>query len=274
MDNNRLKQFDMPGWLLKDERYCPQTDKDTFINKSILSVLSILSRIRAQSICKSAKYSVNATFKVAFTFMLILLISFSRNFTFIVIINIYLISTLCLMDADVIVKILKISFVTTFFTFVVLVPSAIWGSSFNTIMITTKEFATITAVSILSHSTRWNSITGALKCFFVPNIFIVVLDITIKYIVMLGDFALNMLYALKLRSVGKNKSKNTSVSGIAGTIFIKSKEMAEDMYAAMECRGFTGEYNVYNGFRFNIADVIYIVINIGIIITFMYFERI
>ena len=274
MDNNKLKQFDMPGWLLKGENYSPQKDKDTFINKSILSVLSILSRIRAQGSSKSAKYSVNATVKVAFTFMLILLISFSRNFTFVIIINVYLISTLCLMDADVIVKILKISLVTTFFTFIVLLPSAIWGNSFNTVMITTKEFATITAVSILSHSTRWNSITSALKDFFVPNIFIAVLDITIKYIVMLGDFALNMLYALKLRSVGKNKTKNTSISGIAGTIFIKSKEMADDMYAAMECRGFTGEYYVYSNSKINIADYIYIVMNIGIVFIFMYFERI
>jgi len=269
-----VKQFDMPEWLLKDEVYLSQTDKDTFINKSILSVLSVLSRIRAQGSSKISKYSVNAALKVAFTFALITLVSFSRNFSFVIVINVYMLSVLCLMEAEVIVKILKVSLLMSFFTFIVLLPSALWGNSFNTVMITTKAFATITAVNILSHSTRWNAITSALKTFFVPNIFIVVLDITLKYIVMLGDFALNMLYALKLRSVGKNKSKNTSISGIAGTIFIKSKEMSEEMYAAMECRGFTGEYYVYNNFRFNIADFIYIVINIGIIITFMYFERI
>jgi len=269
-----VKQFDMPEWLLKDEDYSPQTDKDSFINKTILSILNILSRIRAQGSGKEAKYRVNATFKVAFTFVLILLISFSRNFSFVIVINVYLLSTLCIMDADVIVKILKISMVTTFFTFIVLLPSAIWGNSFNIVMLTTKGFATITAVSILSHSTSWNSITSALKGFFVPNIFIVVLDITIKYIVMLGDYALNMLYALKLRSVGKNKSKNTSISGIAGTVFIQSKEMADDMYAAMECRGFTGEYYVYRNSKIKITDYIYIIINFAIIFTFIYLERI
>ena len=274
MDNNRLKQFDMPNWLLKDESYVPKADKDTFINKSIYSVLSILSRIRAQGTSKDTKYSVNATFKVAFTFMIILLVSFSRNYMFVIFINVYLLSTLCLMDGNVIVKILKISIGMTLFTFIVLLPSAIWGNNYNTIMITTKEFATITAVSILSHSTRWNAITSALKSFFVPNIFFVVLDITIKYIVMLGDYALNMLYALKLRSVGKNKSKNTSISGIAGTVFIQSKEMADDMYAAMECRGFTGEYYVYRNFKIKITDYIYIIINFAIIFTFIYLERI
>ena len=82
-----------------------------------------------------------------------------------------------------------------------------------------------------------------------------------------------MLYSLKLRSVGRNKSKYTSLSGIAGTMFIKSKEMAEDMYAAMECRGFTGEYRIYNKFKFTFSDFIYIIINAAIIFTFVYLER-
>lgn len=178
------------------------------------------------------------------------------------------------MEAKNIVKILRVSFVMAFFTFVVLLPAAFWGNSFSCVMITSKVFATITAVNILSHSTRWNSITSALKRFFVPDIFILVLDITIKYIVMLGDFTLNMLYALKLRSVGKNTSKYTSLSGIAGTMFIKSKEMAEEMYNAMECRGFTGEYHVRKDFQFAIVDFIYVMINVGIIFIFLYFGRI
>ena len=53
--------------------------------------------------------------------------------------------------------------------------------------------------------------------------FIFVFDITIKYIVIFGEFSLNMLYALKLRSVGKSKNKSTSLSGIIGTTVYKIK---------------------------------------------------
>ena len=115
--------------------------------------------------------------------------------------------------------------------------------------------------------------TGALKSFFLPDIFILVLDITIKYIVMLGDFTLNMLYSLKLRSVGKNRKKYTSMSGVAGTMFIKSKEMAEETYYAMECRGFTGEYHVYGKSKFTMADYAYIIVNVGIVVLFVYFRN-
>jgi cobalt/nickel transport system permease protein len=259
----------MPEWLLKDENYTPQTDKDTFINKSILSLLNIISKIKTQGGQKD-KFYVSAVFKVLFTFMLVILISVSKNFSFIMIAGVYLLVLLSLMEAQEIITVLKISLVFTLFSFVILLPAAFWGNQYSAVMITSKVFETIVAVNILSHSTRWTSITSALKRFFVPDIFIFVLDITIKYILMLGDFTLNMLYSLKLRSVGKNRNKYTSLSGIAGTMFIKSKEMAEEMYCAMECRGFTGEYRIYSRFRITLADFIYIIINAGILSVFIY----
>ena len=264
----------MPEWILKDENYSPQSDKDSFINKSILALLSVISRVRSQSGYKTDQFYANATLKVVFTFMLVTLVSISRSFTFVIIIIVYLLVILSLMQAEELIKIFKISIFMSLFTFFILLPAAFWGNIYSSVMITTKVFATVTAVNILSHSTRWNSITSALKRFFAPDIFILVLDITIKYIVMLGEFSLNMLYSLKLRSVGKNRSKYSSLSGVAGTMFIKSKEMAEDMYAAMECRGFNGEYSIYHKFRFTFADFIYIIINVAIIFIFVYLGRI
>jgi len=273
LDNSREKIIDMPQWLLQTENYIPQADKDTFVNKSILSLLKVIARIKTQDSGKQAKLLVNVHLKVAFTFMLIILLSLTRSFLFVIIINVYLIVILSFMEAENIIKILKISIGMAFFTFVVMLPAVLWGNSYSCIMITTKIFASITAVGILSHTTKWSLITSTLKRFFIPDIFILVLDIAIKYIVMLGDFTLNMLYSLKLRSVGKNKSKYTSLSGIAGTMFLKSKEMAEDMYYAMECRGFTGEYHIYSKLKFKIADYIYILINVGIFLIFLYFGR-
>ena len=263
----------MPEWLLKDENYIPQLDKDTFITKSILSLLGIISMIKTQSEYKQNKFKINTDFKITFTFMLILMISITNNFTFIIIINIYLLVILSIMKSEEIIKIFKISFIICIFTFGILLPAAFCGNSFSSVMITSKVFATVTAVNILSCSAGWDSITSTLKRFFVPNVFIFVMDITIKYIFIMGEFSLNMMYSLKLRSVGKNKNKYISLSGIIGIMFIKSKEMAEDMYFAMECRGFTGEYYITNNrLKFSIVDFIYIIINFGIMIIFIYGE--
>jgi cobalt/nickel transport system permease protein len=264
------KMVGMPEWLLKDENYTPLSDKDTFINKSILSLLSVLSRIKTQGNAQTGKYRLNTTVQLAGTLLLIVLASIAKSFVFVVIINVYLLVVLSLMPAEKIIGILKASFAITIFSVIILMPAAVMGSWHSMIMIPSKTFATVTAVSILSRSTRWSSVTSALKRFFIPDIFIFVLDITIKYIVMLGDLSLSMLYSLKLRSVGRNKSKYSALSGIAGTMFIKSKEMAEELYAAMECRGFTGEYPVSNQLQCTLTDYIYIAINIGMVLIFAY----
>jgi cobalt/nickel transport system permease protein len=111
---------------------------------------------------------------------------------------------------------------------------------------------------------------SALKMLFIPDIFILVFEITLKYIYLLGRIAEDALQALKLRSIGRNKGKYGNISSIIGNLFIKSKEMAEEMYSAMECRGFTGEYRVYSRLRITLADSIYIIINAGILSVFIY----
>lgn len=58
-----------------------------------------------------------------------------------------------------------------------------------------------------------------------------------KYISVLGEICVDILQAVSLRSVGKNPDKAKSFSGILGITFLKSSEMAEEMYASMCCRG-------------------------------------
>lgn len=264
----------MPEWLIKEEEYVPVSDRSGFIGKSILSILRILSRVKSQGSENAGRYIVDANLKVVFTLILALLVSLAKSFSFVVVVNVYLLIVLSLQDARTIVRVLRISIMMSIFTFIMLLPAIILGSGSNAVMLTGKVFSTVTAVNLLSRTTRWNDITGALRFLNVPDIFILVLDITIKYIVLLGEFSLNMLYALKLRSVGKDNGKYQSISGIAGSMFVKSREMAEDMYSAMECRGFTGEYKKSAKIRLGLADYAYILANIGLAFTFIYLGRV
>jgi cobalt/nickel transport system permease protein len=259
----------MPEWLQKSENYTPTPDKDTFVNKSILSFLGLIARIKAQD-SRPDKFRVNAFFRVLFTLMLVILISLSRNFAFLYVILAYLLLFLCSLPGRDIIKILRVSLIMTAFSVVLLIPSVFFGNYYSIVSIPAKLFVTLLSVNILSHSTRFDHITLALKRFHIPDIFIFVLDSTLRYIVMLGEFSVEMLYALNLRSVGKNSGKYGALSGIAGTMFLKSREMSEEMYAAMECRGFTGEYRVYQKFTFQPADAAYLLINAGIVALFIY----
>ena len=186
-----MKTVKIPEWLLKTEQYSPPADRDTFVNKSILAFLHTLAKVRAQS--ENDLWNIHAVFKVIFTIVLILLVSLSGSFSFVLIVNVYLLVVISLMPAETIVSILKFILIAAAFSFLILFPSALMGNSYSIVMITQKIAATAAAVNLLSHSAKWNSITASLKRFCVPDIFIFVLDITIKYIVMILEFSMKML---------------------------------------------------------------------------------
>lgn len=263
----------MPDWLLTNEKYTPVSDRDTFINKSILSFLKLISKIHAQSGIERDKLFVSPFFKLLFTLLFVVLVSSSRSFFFIYMMLTYILLVLCLLPGKDIRKVLRGSIFAALLTVLVLLPTLLSANRYSITMIPLKVFVSVTAVNILSFSTRWDRLIGAIKRFHFPDLFIFVFDITIKYILMLGEFSLEMLYALKLRSVGKNRNKYASLGGVAGTLFIKSREMSEDMYAAMECRGFTGEYHVREKFKVTVSDIVYMLINAGIVYAFIYFQR-
>lgn len=263
----------MPEWLLKKDNYVPLKDKDAFINKSIISIFGVLTIFMRQTEYRTSKFEFNALLKLISTLILIVFVSLTKNFTFVLITNVLILVIINFFSINEIKYILKVSLSVAIFTFIILLPSIFLGYGNNALMITLKILVSVASVNILAFTTQWNDLTGVLKVFRVPDMFIFVLDITIKYILVLGEFSLNMIYALKLRSVGKSNNKSTSLSGIVGTLFIKSKEIAEEMYGAMECRGFTGEYKLYKKFKLKLPDYICIVFNVVFIITYFYFDR-
>lgn len=264
----------MEEWLFNKDDYVPPKDKDKFIDKSIFAILHVLSLIKRNSkINTSFMYNINSAVKLLFTILNIIFLSMSKNFIYVLLADVYFLLILSLLDVEDIKRVLSISAIVPIFTLVMLIPSIMMGNIRNSMLLILKVIGTIIIVNILSYTTKWHDITRALKLFFIPDVFILVFDITIKYIYILGEFSLEMFYALRLRSVGKNANKYSSITKIMGNLFLKSKEMGDEMYSAMECRGFTGEYSSYRRFKFSFKDLIYCIANITIILSYFYFAR-
>ena len=126
------------------------------------------------------------------------------------------------------------------FSIFILLPAVFMGNPQILLTIGTKVFLSVTLIGMLSAGTAWNKLTASLRAFHIPDIFIFTLDITLKYIAVLGEICMEILTSLRLRSIGQNKKKAKAFSGILGISFLKSREMADEMYASMCCRGFTG----------------------------------
>ena len=152
---------------------------------------------------------------------------------------------------------------------VVLLPSILQGQN-NSGLIIFKSVLMVLSLNIFIFTTKWNHITRVLKFLKIPDIFIFIMDITIKYIVSFAEISLEMLSALKIKMIGHNKNSSHNF-GVLGTVFLKSKEQSEELYTAMECRGFTGEYRAFTNFSFNKKDyvltIIYLIFIMGYILV-------
>jgi cobalt/nickel transport system permease protein len=259
-----------PEWLFRNEMYVPRIDRDAFIDKSTRAFLSLLARIRSRTASAQGKSFIDARVKLVSLLLLILLTSLSHRIPFVGLCGTIVLVTLSLSRGEVILDILKIALAVAGFTFIIFLPSIFWGNLVGALMVTVKVLICVAAARFLSATTEWRALTRALGAFRIPDLFVLVLDVTLRYIILLGAVSLGMLYALKLRSVGRNTQKTAALSGIAGTLFLKSRAMADDTYTAMECRCFAGTYRAGRLPALHLADALVLTADVAFVCAFAF----
>ena len=98
-----------------------------------------------------------------------------------------------------------------------------------------------------------------------PGAMILTLDITIKYIGILGRYLEEILTSIKLKSFGNGSSQKT-VGVILGQLYLTSKKRMVELYEAMVLRGYDGEHFKAKSFRLGIVDWLTIVEILAVII--------
>ena len=247
----------LPEWVLHEENYKSTGDRDYFISRSLLRIMNILRALRYQS-RRQRLEKFSAAGALCLTLALIIFCAAARTINFLLSVLALELVIICLLDGKIIWRLIRNSIAMTLFSLIFVLPAFFMGNKSLIILLPSKTFLTVTALGLLTTFFRWHDITKALRLFKVPNVIIFILDTTLRYIVLLGEISRDMLTALKLRSVGRNRNKKLAMSGILGVVFIKSKEMSAEMYQAMCCRGFTGEYFTASKNLFCKGDVIFL----------------
>ena len=249
------KETVLPSWMCESEAYEPNIDKDGFITKSAQAILGVLAKL-----------------KLCYTFLFILLTACSKNYLFSLIMVAGTILALASYPASAMKQILSGTIGAVLFSIFILLPAVFMGNPQILLTIGTKVFLSVTLIGMLSAGTAWNKLTASLRAFHIPDIFIFTFAVTLKYIAVLGEICMEILTSLRLRSIGQNKKKAKAFSGILGISFLKSREMADEMYAAMCCRGFVGEYKTGRKYAFRKQDIFYIFSMIAVVGLFVYLE--
>ncbi len=101
----------------------------------------------------------------------------------------------------------------------------------------------VTAVALLTRTTRWEDVISSLNKLKVPWIFTLMLLLTFRYIFFFVRIVRKTLLSIKSRAIGKERSVSTwkLYAPLVGNLFIKSYGMQEKVYLSMISRGFNGK---------------------------------
>ena len=262
----------LPEWACKKEDYTASKDSDYFITKSLLGILRMLRQLRFQNKAGFNQYSVVGA--TLLTSLLVILIASSHKVAFLISVSAFLLIILCLLEASIIFRVLKHSITITFLSSIFLFPAFLFNQNTALLFIPIKTFLILLALTLLTTYYNWHSILDVMSKFHIPSVVVFVCDTTLRYLVLLGDTAQQILVALKIRSVGKNNNKHKSAAGVMGVLFQKSRQMSEEMYQAMCCRCFTGVYSSFHKQKNTLFDFIMLVIGVLYIYLYIVLEKV
>lgn len=261
----------LPSWLLLQEDYVPEADHDGFIRKSIASVAGVLSHMRLDGGVPSS-WSPAAPVKMLIALLLIVLVSCAQNYLFVLVLLAAVLVRIAVLPAQAMGRAFHAAGGAALLTFLVMLPAMLLGQSHSALLIGTKVFVSVGIALVVALTTPAWQLTAALRAFHIPNIFILTVELTLKSIVDLGKVALEVLSALQMRSVGRNRRKGSALGGVGGVVLLKAQEAAQDTADAMRCRGFEGEYAVAQKIHLGVADALWCVAAAAACILFFYLE--
>lgn len=266
-----MTENEIPSWLTVNEDYTPPKDKSGFITKSQKSVVVVMSKFKVNSGVYKTK-EANTSVRLFAVLLLIILTAVAKNYSFVFFMLGVTAVRVALLKADKIRALLHVLLPALLISAIILLPAVFMGHPKTLLTVLGKVAVSTSLIMSVNLTAPFNSITSSLKSFHIPDVVIFTFDITIKYIFILSEICLEMLTALKIRSIGKNDNKKSSASGILGTVFIKAKQSGEKTVKAMECRGFGGKYTVTRHEKLKVNDFLYMLFVACVVGIFAYFE--
>lgn len=258
----------LPPWLRRVDQVPARVDSDRFLDRSLRAVSGTLAALRRAAASPPIPAG-DAAARLGSTLLAVILVSSTRSPAFLGAYATVLAVLLATRKAGTIGLVLKGALGATGFAALVLLPSLAAGAGATAALLCAKTFCTVATVALLAAETRWESLFSALSLVRVPDLAILILDLTLRYVTVLGEYTLKLLEALKLRSVGRVRRKGRALSGIVGTLFLRSAEAARALHQAMECRCFTGSYSARRRLRFRKGTAL--MLGLDAVLAFLFF---
>ena len=256
----------------------------SYLDKGIRDFASLFTEGYAQwelSSRRSFLHDLDARIKIVFWILLIVVISLKRAVLpeAVIFICIFMLAALCRLNLIAFYK--KVLLLGFAFGFIISIPSAfnvivpgkviipiltlshshdfwiyhipqvigITDSGLSLVSLLTLRVLNSLSVSFLIlYTTPFAEIIKALKVFRVPDTFLIIISMTYKYIFTFAHIVSEMYLAKKARLAGGNSRKEARewIAGRIAFVFKKTQLECEEVFKAMNARGFSGEVRLYH----------------------------
>ena len=128
----------------------------------------------------------------------------------------------------------------------------VWGA----LVFVARVGVSVSLAVLLVLTTRWADLLKSLHALKVPQVFVLVLSMTYRYIFLFLHTLNGMFEARKSRVVahlGGGEDRRW-ITRSMGALMSRSFKMSNDVYSAMLARGFTGEVRTYSTYRMQSSD--------------------
>ena len=124
------------------------------------------------------------------------------------------------------------------------------GATTALLLIARVETA-VTFTTLLVLTTPWMHVLKALRAFHVPQEVVMMLAMTHRYVFLLAETASQMFESRQSRTVGvlDSATQRRVTTRTAGVLLSKSVELSNDVFLAMQSRGFRGDVKILSEFR-------------------------
>jgi len=113
---------------------------------------------------------------------------------------------------------------------------------------------------LLTLTTPWPKLMGALRALRVPRLFIQVIAMAYRYILHLLGSVEEMYVARRSRTVTASsdlKAGRAFVAATAGALFGKAHHLSEEVHQAMVSRGYTGDARALDSFGIGVREIVW-----------------
>ena len=123
-------------------------------------------------------------------------------------------------------------------------------------MLILRVEAAVTFTTVLILCTPWPHVLKALRALLLPREIIAMLAMTHRYIFLLVETATQMFDSRRSRTVGvlAGAERRRMAARTAGVLLSKSVSLSEEVYLAMQSRGFRGDVQVLSEFHLSVWD--------------------